>query len=61
MRYAVQYHDLSQEWLIFNVDDQFELVGMHQTEDEAILHAMKLEERDRKRSHFMRPAIEAAA
>lgn len=61
MRYAIRYHDGCQEWLVFNVDEQFELVGMHQTEDEAILHAMRLEERDRRREKFInRPALSAA-
>lgn len=61
MKYAIRYHKLSREWLIFNIDDQFELVGMHRTEDEAVLHVMKLEERDRKRDQFTRPHLETAA
>lgn len=61
MRYAVRYHEVCQEWLVFNIDEQFELVGMHQSEDEAILHAMRLEERDRRREQFVRrPALSAA-
>ena len=48
MRYAVKYHDVTGEWLVFDIGDGFELVGMHADEQDAIHHAMKLEERSRR-------------
>ena len=47
MRYAVKYHDVTGEWLVFDMGEGFELVGMHADEQDAIDHAMKLEERYR--------------
>ena len=32
MNYAIQYHDISGDWLIFDVSDGFEIVGIHGTE-----------------------------
>lgn len=61
MKYAIRYHKLSREWLIFNIDDQFELIGMHRTEKEAVSHVKGLEERDRKRDQFSRRPLEHAA
>ena len=45
MRYAVKY---TGDWLVFDVGDGFELVGVHSDEQDAINHAMKLEERYRR-------------
>ena len=61
MRYAVKYTDdtlgdldgaaehfaVMGDWLVFDVDG-FELVGVHTDEQDAIDHAMKLEERSRR-------------
>ena len=61
MRYAVKYTDdtlgdldgaaehfaVMGDWLVFDVDG-FELVGVHADEQDAIDHAMKLEERSRR-------------
>ena len=62
MRYAVKYTDdtfgdlggaaehfaVRGDWLVFDVGDGFELVGVHADEQDAIDHAMKLEERYRR-------------
>jgi len=62
MRYAVKYTDDTLgdldgaaeyfagrgDWLVFDVGDGFELVGVHADEQDAIDHAMKLEERSRR-------------
>jgi hypothetical protein len=61
MRYAVKYHDVTGEWLVFDVGDGFELVGMHADEQDAIHHAMKLEQRDRRRAQWSSDPIPQAA
>ena len=43
MNYAIQYHNISGDWLIFDVGDGFELVGIHRTEKEAKHHTNQLE------------------
>ena len=43
MNYAIQYHEISGDWLIFDISDGFELVGIHSTEKEAKRHATQLE------------------
>jgi hypothetical protein len=40
-------HPSGGDWLVFDVDG-FELVGVHADEQDAIDHAMKLEERSRR-------------
>ena len=61
MRYAVKYHDVTGEWLVFDMGDGFELVGMHADEQDAIHHAMKLEERTRRRAQWSSGPIPQAA
>ena len=61
MHYAVRYHEGCGEWLVFNIDDQFELVGTHSSEADAVQQVMKFEERDRKRQRFARRAELSAA
>ena len=61
MRYAVKYHDVTGEWLVFDMGDGFELVGMHSDEQDAIHHAMKLEERTRSRAQWSSDPIPQAA
>ena len=41
-------HPSGGDWLVFDVGDGFELVGVHADEQDAIDHAMKLEERSRR-------------
>ncbi|NQV54661.1 MAG: hypothetical protein HQ503_02280 [Rhodospirillales bacterium] len=52
MRYAVKYHEVTGEWLVFDIGEGFELVGMHPSEDEAMVQAMKLEERSHRRAKW---------
>ena len=61
MRFAVKYHDVTGEWLGFDMGDGFELVGMHADELDAIHHAMKLEERTRRRAQWSSDSIPQAA
>ena len=61
MRYAVKYHDVTGEWLVFDMGDGFELVGMHADEQDAIHHAMTLEERTRRRAQWSIDPIPQAA
>ena len=61
MRYAVKYHDVTGEWLVFDIGDGFELVGMHADEQDAIHYAMKLEERTRRRAQWSSDPIPQAA
>ena len=61
MRYAVKFHEVTGEWLVFDVGDRFELVGMHADEQDAIHHAMKLEERSRRRAQWSSDPIPQAA
>ena len=61
MNYAIQYHDISGDWLIFNICDGFELVGIHSTEKDAKQHAYQLEEAHAKRAQWVKePMYEAA-
>ena len=61
MRYAVKFHEVTGEWLVFDVGDGFELVGMHADEQDAIHHAMKLEARSRRRAQWSSDLIPQAA
>jgi len=61
MRYAVKFHEVTGEWLVFDMGDSFELVGMHAEEQEAIYHAMKLEERSRRRAQWSNESVPQAA
>ncbi len=46
MRYSVQYQDTTGEWVIFDTQI-FTMVGICRTEEEAMLEALRLDERDR--------------
>ena len=61
MNYAIQYHDISGDWLIFNICDSFELVGIHSTEKDAKWHARQLEETYTKRAQWAKDSIYEAA
>ena len=61
MRYLVKYHQLSGEWLVFDMGDDLELVGMFQSEAEATEQANRLEARAQRRQRWARePTLEAA-
>ncbi len=61
MRYAIKFHDISGEWLVFDIGDGFELVGMHMSEEDAVYQAMRLEETSRKRTQWSSESIPQAA
>ena len=61
MRYAIRYHEISSDWMVFNVGDGFELVGMHTSEEDAVEQVKDLEKRDAKLARFSNPAIKQAA
>ncbi|MBT3915895.1 MAG: hypothetical protein HN731_03905 [Rhodospirillaceae bacterium] len=61
MRYAIRYHEISSDWMVFNVGDGFELVGMHDSEEDAVEQVKDLEKRDAKLARFSNPAIKQAA
>ena len=44
MNYAIQYHESSGDWLIFDISDGFELVSIHSTEKDAKRHMTELED-----------------
>ena len=61
MRYAIRYHEISGDWMVFNVGDGFELVGMYVSEEDAVEQMKELEKRDAKVVRFSKPALKQAA
>ncbi|MBT3991146.1 MAG: hypothetical protein HON14_13785 [Rhodospirillaceae bacterium] len=61
MRYAIRYHEISSDWMVFNVGDGFELVGMHTSEKDAVDQVKILEKQASKQARFNNHAIEQAA
>ena len=61
MRYIVKFHKDSREWLLFDMGDDLELIGMFKSKDEATAQAQRLEERASRRQRYTRePALHAA-
>lgn len=61
MRYIVKFHKDSREWLLFDMGDNLELIGMFKSQDEASAQAARLEERASRRQRYTRePALRAA-
>ena len=61
MRYVVKFHEASGEWLVFDVGDDLQLVGMFASEDEATGQARRLEDAAERRQRWARePALRAA-
>lgn len=61
MRYIVKFHKESREWLLFDMGDDLELIGMFKSKEEATLQAERLEERASRRQRWHRePALHAA-
>lgn len=61
MRYVVKFHQHSGEWLVFDMGEDLELIGMFRTKDEATAAANRLEERAQRRQRWARePALHAA-
>lgn len=61
MNYAIQYHDISGDWLIFDVSDGFEIVGIHGTEKDAKRHATQLQQASDRRARWIKDPVNAAA
>jgi hypothetical protein len=61
MRYAIRYHEISSDWMVFNVGDGFELVDIHTSEEDAVDQVKDLEKRASKRARYFNPALEQAA
>ncbi len=47
MRYSIQYKETTGEWAIFDTGGGSGLVGICRTEEDALLEALKLEEKFR--------------
>ena len=52
MNYAIQYHETSGDWLIFDIGEGFELVGMYSTEKDAKRNKNQLEKAFAKRAQW---------
>ena len=61
MVYAIRYHEISGDWMVFNVGDEFELVGMHVSEEDAVDQVNDLEKRATKFARYSKPALKQAA
>ena len=61
MNYAIKYHEISDDWLIFDIGNGFELVGIYSTEKDAKRHTNQLEEAFTRRAKFIREAMCEAA
>ena len=61
MNYVIKYHDISGDWLIFDMNDGFELVGIHGTEKDAKRHAKQLQQDSDKRARWCGETVRAAA
>ena len=61
MKYEIKYHDISGDWLIFDMGDSFELIGIHGNEQDAKLHVAQLQEKYEKRARWAKDVIQEAA
>lgn len=61
MRYIVKFHKDSGEWLLFDMGDDLELIGMFPSKDEAMMQAQRLEERATRRQRWHREPVLRAA
>ena len=61
MSYAVRYHEISGDWMVFDVGERFELIGMFPTEHDAADHVASLEERAKKISRYSKSEHKKAA
>ncbi len=61
MRYVIRYHEISSDWMVFNMGDGFKPVGMHVSEEDAIGQVKELEKRDAKLVRFSKPTLKQAA
>ena len=61
MNYAIQYHKISGDWLIFDIRDGFELVGIHRNKKDAQCHAKQLQQITKKRAKWNNDPFRSAA
>ncbi len=61
MRYTVRLDDRTREWLIFDVMDTFELVGMFKSEEEAKEQASRLEQKWQRTQSYSRDILPGIA
>ena len=61
MNYEIKYHDISGDWLIFDMGDSFELIGIHGNEQDAKLHVEQLQQQIEKRARWTKDVIQVAA
>ena len=61
MKYEIKYHDISSDWLIFDMGDSFELIGIHSSENDAKQHVKQLQESFEKKARWLKDAVPEAA
>jgi hypothetical protein len=61
MRYVVKFHEQSGEWLLFDMGEALELVGMFASKEEAVAQASRLEDRAQRRQRWHREPLHAQA
>ena len=61
MRYTVRLDDRTREWMVFDVMDTFELIGMFKSEEEANEQATRLEQKWQRTQTYARDAIQGIA
>lgn len=61
MSYAVRFNEISGDWMVFDVGEKFELVGLFATEKDAAEHVNSLEKRAEKLSRWTKSTVKQAA
>ena len=61
MKYEIKYHDISGDWLIFDMGESFELIGIFGSEQDAKQHVKLLQQKFKKRARWSREVIQEAA
>ena len=61
MKFEIKYHDISGDWLIFDMGDSFELIGIHSSEHDAKQHVEQLQETLEKRARWSKDVVPEAA
>ena len=61
MKYKIKYHDISGDWLVFDMGESFELVGIHGSENDAVNHVKQLQNKSEKRAKWSSDIVPVAA
>jgi len=61
MKYEIKYHDISGDWLIFDMGDSFELIGIHSSENDARQHVEQLQKSFEKKARWLKDPVPEAA